>query len=354
VGGASRGLLISDSEDSLNSSCTLECFAVPLPALFIIYKQIGGPFVADEISAKKRRMLDNVPSDVLIAVAKTFSHHSKEKLYQDQETRIVEVLRVCDSETIDRLVAEFPTPCALVAWLFVAEASISQRQVSDAIKEEVPTALFLGIQPKLQEAPSIYRVDSLGSNTMFRCVASDRNQQLPIAFGQSESVKVLSYYDALLHFSKLQAIVFGPYSALKAAAVLSTVDGLLGIDSQWSLLKHGIGQSRKFYNALKKKMDALLIETKRHDPSGDYRSVALEARDKNPDLEGVPSFKKQYLDAESEFDVLRFRCKNSLGLMESVHVKFGRPFGRFAFGPNPSTSALRFFQSQVSELLRES
>jgi len=305
-----------------------------------------------ERDARWRRILEGVPSDLLIALAKKCPGHSVEKLYQDQEARVDEVFRVCDSETIAKLYEEFPGPFNYVAWLFASEGTLSKSDVTSAIKKVVGDDLLTGIKPKVEEKPKIYKVETSTSGTMFRCVAGDREEHLPVSFMENESIKVLSYYDAALHFSKYEAVVFGPYSATKAEKVLQEVDSFLGISSGWTLLKPRTGKSREFYKALKKKIDGILVETKRHDPTGDYRTITLEARDKHPDLEEVPNFKKYYLDADSDFDVLEFRCKNSLGTTESVRVKFGRPHGRFTFGPNPSQSAIRYFQSKVSELLR--
>lgn len=195
-------------------------------------------------------------------------------------------------------------------------------------------------------------MDSLGTSTVFRCAALDREANVPVGFLEIESVPLFSYYDAVLHFSKFEAVVFGPYSGYRAAKVLNELDDFLGISSDWQLLKPKIGKSREFYTAVKAKISGNLAETKRHDPAGDYRAVTFEARDKHPDIEQVPGFKKSYFDADSLFDVLEFSYKNSsLNFTEHVRVKFGRPHGRFTFGPNPSLSAIRYFQGKVSELL---
>jgi len=305
-----------------------------------------------ERDARWRRIFENVPSEPLIALAKKCPGHSLEKLYQDQEARVDEVLRVCDPETIAKIYEEFPGPFNYVAWLFTSDSSLTKSDFDRAMKKAVGDELLTGIRPKVEEKPKVYKVESFTSGAMFRCVASDREEHLPVSFLEDESIKVLSYYDAVLHFSRFEAVLFGPYSATRAEKVLQELDSFLGISSRWTLLKPGTGQSRNFYKALKKKLGGLLVETKRHDPTGDYRTITLEARDKHPDLEEVPDFKKYYIDADSDFDMLEFRCKNSLGFTESVRVKFGRPHGRFTFGPNPSQSAIRYFQSTVSELLR--
>ena len=228
----------------------------------------------------------------------------------------------------------------------------NQERSQQGLDKSASDELLKGIKPKIEEKPTIYKVETSASGALFRLVAGDREQNLPVSFGESESIRVLSYYDAVLHFSDTQAIVFGPYSARRADRVLSELDSFLGISGQWKLLKSGTGKSREFYSGLKKKIGGLLVETKRHDPTGDYRTITLEARDKYPDLEDVPNFKKYYLEADSYFDVLEYRCKNALGFGETVNVKFGHPFGRFTFGPNPSVSAIRHFQSKVCELLR--
>lgn len=308
--------------------------------------------MATDRDARWQRIFEKAPSDLLIALAKTCEGCSVDNLYQDQGTRVDEVFRVCDKETIEKLCEEFPGPFNHVAWLFGTDRSLTRSEFNSAMKKAVGDELLTGIRPKVDESPKVYRVERWTSGAMFRCVASDRVERLPLSFLEDESVKVLSYYDAALHFSEFQAIVFGPYSATKAEKVLSELDAFLGINGGWALLKPGMGESREFYSVLKKKLSGLLVETKRHDPTGDYRTITLEARDKHPDLEQVPHFRKYYLDADSDFDVIEFRCKNDLGFPESVRVKFGRPHGRFTFGPNPSQSAIRYFQSTVSELLR--
>jgi hypothetical protein len=305
-----------------------------------------------ERGAGWHRIFENVPSHLLVALAKKCPGHSLEKLSQDQEARVDEVFRVCDSQTINTLLEEFPGPSNLVAWFYEAERSIAQGEVNKALDRVVGSELLNGIKPKIEEKPNIYKVERSRSGTLLRWVAGDREQNLPVSFGETESITVLSYYDAVLHFSEVEAIVFGPYSGRKADSVLSEVDSFLGINGGWKLLKPEAGRSREFYDALKKKTAGLLVETKRHDPTGDYKTITLEARDKHPDLEDVPNFKKYYLDADSYYDVLEYRCKDALGFTETVDVKFGHPFGRFTFGPNPSVSAIRYFRSKVCELLR--
>jgi hypothetical protein len=302
--------------------------------------------------ARWERIVENAPSDLLIALAKKCPGHSLDKLYNDQETRVDEVFRVCDSNTIDTLYVEFPQPSNLVGWLYEAEGNVTKREINNALDRLVKRDLTDGVKPNIEKKPTIYKVERSESSVLFRWVAADRQQNLPVAFGESESIAVLSYYEAILHFSDVEALVFGPFSAHIAADVMSEMDLFLGTNGQWKLLKPTIGQSREFYSAIKKSLGALLIETKRHDLTGDYQTVALQARDKNPDLEQVPSFKKLYLEADSYYDVLEYKCKNAFGFSETVNVKFGRPFGRFTFAPNPSISAIRYFRSKVSELLR--
>lgn len=300
----------------------------------------------------RQRIIQYAPSDVLIALAKQRPGHLVKELYRDQETRVGEVCRVCAAETIEKLYEEYPGPSNFVSWFFRADPAITKSQINAALSKVVGNDLVRGIKPDIEETPKVYKVERSSSSVLFRCVASDRKQTVPIAFGQNESIDLLSYYDTILHFSDVETIVFGAYSAIRAMAVLNELDSFLGISAHWDLLKHQSGKSRDFYAALKKKLSALLVETKRHDPTGDYQTIALQARDKHPDLEDVPNFKEHYLAADSYYDVLKYQCKNGFDFKETVHVKFGHPFGRFTFYPNTSVSAIRFFQSKVGELLR--
>jgi len=300
----------------------------------------------------QKKILRQVPDNILINLAKRVPGHSLPKLLEDQDARIEEFLRVCDKNVVDKVIAEYPGPSNLTAWLFTANNEISEAKFESALKSHVAEDLLSGIKLKGTEDPKVFRVDILGSSTIFRCAALDREANVPAGFLEIESVPLFSYYDAVLHFSQFEAIVFGPYSGYRAVKVLNELDNFLGINSDWQLLKPGIGKSREFYTAIKAKTSGNLAETKRDDPAGDYRAVTFEARDKYPDIEQVPGFKKGYFAADSLFDVLEFTYKNSLNFTEQVRVKFGRPHGRFIFGPNPSLSAIRYFQSKVRELLR--
>lgn len=300
----------------------------------------------------QKKILRQVPDHVFINLAKKVPGHSLPKLLQDPDARIEEFLRVCDKSVVEKVIAEYPGPSNFTAWLFTSNNETSEVKFESALKSHVTSNLLNGIKLQGAEDPKVFRVDILGSFTMFRCAALDREANVPAGFLEIESVPLFSYYDVVLHFSQLEAIVFGPFSGYRAAKSLNEVDNLLGINSDWQLLKPGIGKSRELYSALKAKISGNLAETKRDDPAGDYRAVTFEARDKFPDIEQVPGFKKSYFAADSLFDVLEFSCKNSLNLTERVRVKFGRPHGRFTFGPNPSLSAIRYFQSKVRELLR--
>lgn len=298
-----------------------------------------------------QRIFQNVPSDMLIELAKKQPGHSVAKLYEDQESRVDEIFRVCDPETIRTLYEEFPGPYNLVTWFYRPASSLTKAQVEAALRKSVTEDMLNGIQPKVGEEPQLYKVERSSSSAFFRYVAADREQNLPLSFGDSETVKLLSYYEAVLHFSEVAALVFGPSSLRRADRVIGEMDSFLGVSGMWTLLRPEKGES-SFYHAIKKKVGGFLIETKRHDPTGNYKTIALQARDKQPDLEQVPNFKKYYFDADSYYDVLQYTCKNKLGLSETVYVKFGSPFGRFTFGPGISQSAILYFQGKVGELLR--
>jgi hypothetical protein len=105
------------------------------------------------------------------------------------------------------------------------------------------------------------------------------------------------------------------------------------------------------YNSLKTKLKAYLIDTKRLDPSGDYKTVALESRQRQPDLEQVSNFRKQYLEADSLYDVLQFSLSNPVGINETTHVKMGRPFGRFTFAARTSLAAIYHFEKTLYAVL---
>ena len=162
----------------------------------------------------------------------------------------------------------------------------------------------------------------------------------------------MNEYVAVIHFSEPKLLVLGPYATEKANAVASQVGTTLQLDVEFECLKPKRGGGRDMYQALKSELRAYLIDTKRLDPSGDYQTVALEARPKYPDLEQVTHFRKQYLAADSLYDVLQFTVSNPLGIPETTHVKMGRPFGRFTFAARTSLAAIYHFEKTLYAVLR--
>lgn len=203
----------------------------------------------------------------------------------------------------------------------------------------------------LGEEPQLHKAEELSNAVVFRYAARDTKQNLPTSFGGKEPIWLVNYYSVVLHYSDVRALVCGTYAAGKARRVLDQMDSWLGLTGKWFLLKPGRGKSRDFYNKIKRELNAYLIETKRHDPAGNYKTVALQARDRNPNLEQVANFRRDYLHADSYYDVLEYKCKNRLGLQETTWVKFGQPFGRFTFKSETSMSAMHFFGEKLSEVL---
>lgn len=300
----------------------------------------------------RKRILENVSTEILIELAKQQEGHKASEFYKDKETLVDEVFRLCSAKTLEILSEEFPGPSNFTAWLYRPASSLTSSQVSVSLSRTVNDELRNGLKPTLSEEPVLFRVEGSSHTAVFRFVAADQEQNLRISFGEKETVRLLSYYDGILHFSDVVAVVFGPFASRKADQIVQEVDSFLGLNGQWSQAKPNRGESREFYRRIKKTLKALLIETKRHDPAGNYKTVALEARNRHPDLEQVPDFKKHYFDADSYYDVLQFTFKNKLGLLEVTHVKFGRPMGRFTFKQGTSLSAILYFESKVRELLR--
>ncbi len=299
-----------------------------------------------------KHILDHAPVEVLRELAKKQTGHKIGKLYQDEETLVDEVFRLCDSKTIQILHEEFPGVENHIGWFFRSERQIDRSQVEAAFKDTATSALLQGISPQLRDKPELYKVEKLSKAFLLRFAASDSTQTLPLSFGERTTVHLVNYYSAFLHYSEVHAVVFGPYASGKAVSVIRTLESALMLPEAWHLMKPARGASRDFYTKIKGKLGARLIETRRHDPSGDYKTITLQARDGKPDLEDVPHFRRHYLHADSYYDVLQYRCTNALGVSETSHVKFGRPFGRFAFRAGTSVSAMVHFEANVRELLR--
>lgn len=292
------------------------------------------------------------PVEALRGLAKKQRGYKIENLYQDEETLVDEVFRVCDPKTIQILREEFPVIENHIAWFFRSERQIDRSKVEAVFKDAATSALLEGIVPQLGDRPALYKIEKLSKAFLFRFAASDSTQTLPVSFGEKTTVPLINYYSVYLHYGAVHAVVFGPYAFWKAVNVVRTLESALMLPEAWRLMKPARGASRDFYTKIKRKLEACLVETKRHDPSGDYKTITLQARDGRPDLEGVPHFRSHYLHADSHYDVLQYRCTNALGLSETTHAKFGRPFGRFAFRAGTSVSAMLHFEANVRELLQ--
>jgi len=298
------------------------------------------------------RILEHAPVETLIEILKNQPKHSASTLAKGTEAIVDEIFRLCDQETIRTLYEEFPGPENFATWFYRQTATVTKETVLAAVKRKATPELRSGTKPNPTDEPSIYKIEQSGSSIQLRYVAKDRTQNLATDFDEISPIKVLSFYQCVFHFSSVVGIIFGPYSSTKADAVMLDGDQFLGLGAQWQLLKPQRGRSREFYRSAKGAVGGLLIATKRHDPSGDYKTITLEARQKQPDLEDVPDFKKRYLNAASYYDVIQFTLKNRLGLQETSHVRFGRPFGRFTFKAGTSLSAIMYFQAKISGLLR--
>jgi hypothetical protein len=297
------------------------------------------------------RISQNAPRELLVNLAKKQDGYRQSEFGKDMETLLDEVFRVCDEKTINILFEEFPGPQNMSTWFYGPGTHVKKEEVLRAAKKNLDPKLFDGTKVPVNDELQIYKAETSTSSLILRFAAADRRQRLAVEFGESQVFQLVSYYECLFHFSDVVALVFGPYGSHKAEEVINAADAMLGLTGQWKSLRPKRGESREFYNKVKKILGALLIETKRDDPAGDYQTIALESRHKRPDLEQVPNFQKHYLHADSYYDVLEYGCKNRLGLSEITNVRFGRPFGRFTFKHGTSLSAISYFQGKVSALL---
>lgn len=304
------------------------------------------------ITAQMRtQLLNNVPPETLRALAKTCQGYSLKKLHEDKDALVDELIRVCDRKKIELLCDEFLTSEHLTTWFFTPEHSFSKEYLFKHVKQRVADSERKGLSPEqVGVEPELYRVDEKSDLLVFHYVARDQNQNLALSFGEKTKTPTLSYYLAIVHFSEPCILVFGPYAASKAQAVVNQLDSKLDLKQAWKAIKPERGLSSDFYKKLKAKLGANLVETKRQDPKGHYRTVALQSKHKEPDLEKVGDFQNRYLHAESYYDVLEFSCKNALGLPEVVHVKFGHPFGRFTFRAGTPLSGIIHFEEYAKEI----
>lgn len=301
---------------------------------------------------RRKRILENVPIEILTALARSYKAHKLENLTKGEETLLDEVFRLAGESTIQTLLEEFPGPDNFHVWFFRNDNDRTTNQMTRAIDTHTTRELREGVNPtQIGTEPILYHIEEAGDATIFRLAAQDSTQRISTGFGEKTEIAVVNFYTGAFHKNDGSVLIFGPYASSKARSLADELDSTLELKGRWVLVKPKRGKSRELYEQLKHALDASLIETKRLDPSGDYQTVALEARQRHPDLESVPSFRKQYLHAESIYDILEFKCENGLGIDETSHVRFGRPHGRFSFKPRTSMSVIYYFKKHLRELL---
>lgn len=277
--------------------------------------------------------------------------YKPENLTKGQEVLVDEIFRICDAETLDLLYSQF-TGLEGPVWYYTPSSSVTRKSVMDSMKAvNLNTTLQNGQTSDIGRKPEMYRIEARSDAILFHFAAKDSVQNIRTGLRERTPVEVLNLYTSVLHFSDPRLVLVGPYTAEKANAVTAVLQESLQLNVAWELAKGMRGEKRSFYDSVKAALKANLIETKRHDPSGDYETVALESRSKYPDLEKVPAFRKQYLDADSVYDVLEFVFANPIGIDEATHVKFGSPFGRFNFRARTSLAAIYHFEQIVYGVL---
>jgi len=294
-------------------------------------------------------VFDNVPPDFLMELVKIQKHYKLENLTKGRESLVDEVFRVCDKKTLDSLSEQFIGLEGPV-WYYRPKADLTKDELLRSVRANVTSALSDGLQPSLGQKPTLYKVEHRGSTYLFRFAAKDQVKQIRVGFTESATIEGVSFYTSVLHFSNPQLVIVGPFTSEKANAVASEFQESLKSDVAWECAKPKRGKRRSFYSAMKSALRANLADTRRHDPMGDYETIAMEARSKQPDIEKVPSFHK-YVDAESIYDVLEFKFMNPVGIPEKTHVKFGSPFGRFSFRTRTSLAAIRHFETILYAVL---
>jgi hypothetical protein len=306
---------------------------------------------APQKDARWQSIFENVPSEFLTKLALAQEGYKPENLTKGQEDLVNEVFRVCDEQTIQELYEQFPGIEGAVWFYSQDNKFFDESHVRTSIKDNIDEDLEAGTEPEIQKEPTLYRVDQRERTVLFHFAARDSAQNIRTGLGQRTRVEVVNEYVAVIHFSDPKLLIFGPYTSDRANAVASRIGPTLELDVEFECLKPKRGEGRDLYQALKSKLKAYLIDTKRLDPSGDYKTVALESREKHPDLEQVPNFRKQYLEADSLYDVLQFSISNPVGVPETTHVKMGRPFGRFTFAPRTSLAAIFHFEKTLYAVL---
>jgi hypothetical protein len=306
------------------------------------------PTGAAQRDSRWQAVLENVPLDFLANLAKAHRGHKLENLTKGHESLVNEIFRLYDGAQIDLLLEQFPGVDGPI-WFYRSEEKLTP----EVARSRLNTILSTPVTKSrlLDRTPSLFNVDVRGNGFFFRYAARDRVQNLSVGLNERERIETVNYYTALLHFSDPKLIVVGPYTSERAKAVSAQwqSDVLLGIE--WVCLKPNRGEGKDFYHKLKASLKADLIDTRRHDPAGDYETVAMESRPGKPDLETVGNFKKAYFDAEFVYNVLRFSVPNPIGIIEQTHVKFGRPFGRFSFKSRTSVAAFKHFEKVLNDVI---
>jgi hypothetical protein len=299
-------------------------------------------------------LLSAVPPEVLRKILKKNSKHDPKSLTKDRETLVDEFLRVSDQSTVKTLCEEYAITETLTAWLFIGPDDLSKQSFEKHVRENISSAERAGLRPEdVGETPQLHRAETRTEFDLFYYVAKDQNQKVSVAFGETTKIPILNYYVAVVHFSSPHIIVFGPHTSTKAEAVVQQLAAKLHLDQAWEILKPERGDTRNFYKKVKDSLGAILVETKREDPKGDYQTVALQARRKQyPDLEQVPGFIKRYLKAGSYFDILEYEFTTALGFTETTNVKFGKPLGKFVFRADTPLSGIIHFEKHVRQILK--
>jgi len=302
--------------------------------------------------ASWKAIAGNIPPEALRALAKKHPGHAPEKLFKDIETLVDEVHRVCPPRILTALHEEYCDKENFVCWFFLPEGR-NLKELLRCQKEKATKALLAGISPEFAgEKPTLYQIQRLGKTSLFRYAARDGHAYLRVSFRDKRHVPYVNQYLVILHPENETLIVCGPTAAYKAVNLVDELSSFCRVDVDWSPCKPGRGKSREFYTALKRELRAYLVETKRDDPSGKYRTLTLESHPGKRDLERVDDFREKYLHADSYYDVLEFRHRNRLGLIETTNVKFGRIYGKFQFKAGTSLSTMRYFVRAVNEILQ--
>lgn len=296
-----------------------------------------------------------VPPEVLRELIKEQKGYDPAALAKDQDTLVAELFRVCKGDAIHHLYEDY---CLLMDTAIRCETVTTRIEASKTLdlieaKLKKPSRESSHAQV-LTDDPLLYDYARGDNFALFRYAAKDGRIMLWVSTDQTEEQRFVNRYEVVLHFSKAPLLfVSGAAAAEKAQRVYSQFrldcHAFLSLNSV--PLAQPRGKARLFYLSLKKILAAKLIKTKRDDLRGNYKTITLEARHKKPDLEEVSDFKAHYKNADSHYDVLQFEHANSLGIMETTHVKFGRPHGLFTFRPATSLTTIHYCFEKIADAL---